>query len=140
MNIVLLVEDSPADVMLVRKAAQRCAIPVTIEDVSDGTSALAFLRQEAPYEDAPRVSVVLLDINLPGRSGREILEEIRSDPRIARTPVIVLTSSSLDTDVNGMYDRYASSYHVKPATPRDFDTLFRALGEYWFRVVALPTR
>jgi len=135
---VLVVEDSPADIMLVRRAVRRCQYSIDLNTVPDGEKALAFMRREKEYYCAPPVDLVLLDINLPGRSGREILEEIKADPVLVTTPVVILTSSSLPSDVKGMYARHASSYLVKPATPQAFDKLFGSFGDYWFGNVSLP--
>lgn len=139
MNTILLVEDSEADILLLRRAVSRSTHNLHVETVSDGEAALAYLRKEGAYTESPTPSLVLLDINLPGRSGRDILEEIKSDPHLKRVPVVVLTSSGLPSDVNGMYERYASSYFVKPANPSSFDAMLNKFADYWFDQATLPS-
>lgn len=137
-HVILLVEDNVADIVLMRRAAVKNKHDIQIETVSDGEKALAYLRREEPYTNAPPPNIVLLDINLPGRSGREILEEIKADAKLRHVPVVILTSSNLPEDIDGMYSRYASSYMVKPATPSAFNDMLNSFSKYWFDTVSLP--
>ena len=135
---VLLVEDNPGDVDLTKVAFRRAKIANCLSVAKDGVEALAFLRQEGPYSASPRPSLILLDLNLPKKNGREVLTEIKDDLHLRRIPVIVLTSSQAERDVVESYSLHANGYIVKPV---DFDQLVRvvrSLEDFWFTMVRLP--
>lgn len=139
MNI-LLVEDNPADMRLVREALSESAVAVELHWVADGGAALDFLRRGAGHALAPTPDLVLLDLNLPGIGGKEVLGEIKRDRALAMIPVVVLTSSAARQDVLDAYAGHVNSYMVKP---RDFDDYLSLVGlieSYWLGAVLLPTR
>lgn len=135
---ILLVEDSPADVLITREAFEDAKLLNTLHVVEDGVQALKFLRRQAPYAEVPRPDLILLDLNLPRKNGREVLAEIKVDPQLKSIPVIVLTTSSADEDILNAYDLHANCYVIKPV---GFDNFFKAvqsIQDFWFSVVALP--
>jgi chemotaxis family two-component system response regulator Rcp1 len=134
MNI-LLVEDNPADARLVREAVAENDIDATLHCAADGAQALAWLRAAQPLPD-----LVLLDLNLPGLGGKEVLREMKADPALKRIPVVVLTSSAAPQDVFDAYDAHVNSYMVKP---NDFDAFLAMVGmieTYWLKAAQLPSR
>lgn len=135
---VLLVEDNPGDARLTQEAFREGNVQVTLHVVTDGIEALDFLHRRRAHEDAPRPDIVLLDINLPRLNGDEVLEEMRSDPDLDSVPVVVLTSSSAEEDVERLYDRHANAYLTKPIDPDEFIETVRALEEFWLSIVRLP--
>lgn len=133
MNI-LLVEDNPADVRLVREAVAENDIDATLHCAGDGAQALQFLRTQPPPD------LVLLDLNLPGIGGKEVLREMKADPQLRRIPVVVLTSSAAPQDVSDCYDAHVNSYMIKPT---DFDAFLSMVGmieTYWLKAAQLPSR
>lgn len=135
---ILLVEDNPADVELTRQCFLESRIPNEIHAASNGDSALAFLRRSEPFTAAPRPDLVLLDLNLPGIDGREILAAIKRDPDLQTIPVVVLTTSDADNDILEAYRLQANSYLRKPVDLDEFIELADAMCIYWFRYVQLP--
>lgn len=134
---ILLVEDDPGDVMLVREAlAERKAAGV-LAVVDDGVKAIEFLRRQGRYADAERPGVVLLDLNLPGRSGAEVLAEIKSDPALATIPVVVLTTSEAEEDVLRCYRQHANAYVTKPADFERFKQIVRQIYDFFVGLVKL---
>jgi two-component system, chemotaxis family, response regulator Rcp1 len=136
---VLLVEDNEADVRLTREALRDAGDTVRLSSVTDGELALAYLRREAGYEEAPRPDLVLLDLNLPRKNGLEVLEEMRSDPELACIPVIMLTTSSAEHDVVACYSRGANCFVVKPLELDEFMDLIGAIRTFWLGVARLPS-
>ena len=136
---ILLVEDNPGDVRLTREALRRGRVANTLHVVGDGDEALAFLRREAPFENAPRPGLVLLDLNLPGLDGRDVLAEVKSDPELRRVPIIVLTTSSADRDIARSYDLGANCFVSKPVALDDFLDVIRSFEGFWLTVVNLPS-
>jgi CheY-like chemotaxis protein len=134
---VLLVEDDEGDVVLTREAFDEY-LNNRLDVVGDGTAALAFLRGEPPYTDVPAPDLVLLDLNLPGRDGREILAEIKSDDRLSHIPVVVLTTSAADEDVLGSYKAHANAYVTKPVELDGFIAAIRQIDHFFVSVVRLP--
>jgi two-component system, response regulator len=135
---ILLVEDSPEDFETTRRAFQRAGLKNPILHCTDGDQALDFLFRRGAHADAPRPGLVLLDLNLPGTDGREVLQEMKRDEDLRCIPVIVLTTSNDERDVHACYRAGANSYVQKPV---DMDGFFRAierLNGYWFEVVILP--
>lgn len=137
---VLLVEDNPGDVRLTKEAFKGGKVGTTLHVAADGVEALDFLYRREGYEDAPRPDMILLDLNLPRKGGREVLETIQGDTDLSRIPVIVLTSSQTEEDITKFYELQANAYLVKPVEPDEFVELARALEEFWFRFAELPTR
>ncbi len=135
---ILLVEDNPGDVRLITDALAESRIEAGVSHVRDGIEAMQFLRREAPFEDAPRPRIIVLDLNLRGKDGRVVLKEIRSDPVMSLTPVIVFSGSDAPQDIFTSYAARANCYVVKP---RDLDTFIetiRSLADFWLKRVKLP--
>ncbi|RZH66363.1 response regulator [Natrinema altunense] len=135
---ILLVEDNPGDVRLTKEAFKQGRIENDLYVVSDGTEALDFLGRQGPYADVPRPDLILLDLNLPGKDGEEVLEELKADPALRSIPVIVLTSSRAEEDVVKSYELHANAYLTKPVDPDEFIETVRAFEKFWFSVVRLP--
>jgi chemotaxis family two-component system response regulator Rcp1 len=137
---ILLVEDNAGDVRLTREALREAEVAAELVAVADGEQALAFLRAEGDHVEAVRPDLILLDLNLPKKNGLEVLEEIKRDPELRRTPVIMLTTSSSARDVAACYDRGVNCYVVKPLDLDDFTQLVQAINRFWFEVAQLPPR
>ncbi len=135
---VLLVEDNPGDVRLVREALRDGEIGHELSVVGDGTEALAFLRHEGCYARAPRPDLVLLDLNLPRLDGRAVLAAIKDDEALRRLPVVVLTTSSDERDIVASYGLHANAFVTKPIGLDQFIAAIHAIEEFWFKVAALP--
>jgi CheY-like chemotaxis protein len=135
---ILLVEDSPEDVLLTREALRDAKVANEIHVAEDGDAAMAFMRGEAPYEGGPRPDLVLLDLNLPGKDGREVLEEIKADRELRSIPVVVLTTSVADQDVMHAYDHHVNAYVRKPVNLDRFIEVVREIDGFWLGVVTLP--
>ena len=136
---ILLVEDNPGDVLLTREAFQVGRLAHRLSVVEDGEEALSFLRKEGKYKDAPRPDLMLLDLNIPRKDGRELLAEVKSDPALRHIPVIVLTTSDAEQDVWRAYKLHANCYLTKPVEMDDFLNKIRSVEEFWLTVVRLPT-
>lgn len=134
----LLVEDNPGDVRLMVEALLESKIPNKVNVVNDGVEAMAFLRQEGKYGDAPRPDLILLDLNLPQKDGHEVLAEIKSDEKLKHIPVIVLTVSQAESDILNAYALNANCYIIKPVDYEDFINVVRAIEDFWLTVVKLP--
>src|SRR5215207_10087299 len=137
---VLLVEDDPGDVLMTREAFEEHKLRNSLHVVSDGVEALSFLRQEDSYADAPQPDLVLLDLNLPRKDGREVLAEIKADPELRRIPVVVLTTSEAEEDVLRSYDLHANAYVTKPVDFERFIDVVRRIDSFFVTVVKLPKR
>jgi CheY-like chemotaxis protein len=137
---VLLVEDDPGDVLMTKEAFNEHKVPNRLHVVSDGAEALAYLRREAPYADAVRPDLVLLDLNLPRRDGREVLAEIKNDESLHQIPVVVLTTSDAEEDILRSYQLHANAYVTKPVDFDQFITVIRQIDEFFVGVVKLPPR
>lgn len=137
---ILLVEDSPADIMLTREIFEESRILANLHVVEDGAAALDYLRRAEGYENAVMPDLILLDLNLPKKSGIEVLEEIKEHEELRRIPVVMLTTSDDEGDVLQSYNRYANSYITKPIDFAQFTQVVRALEDFWFSIVRLPTR
>ena len=135
---ILLVEDNPGDVRLTREALREGKIRNNLHVARDGVEALAFLRREGGHADAPRPDVILLDLNLPRKSGREVLSEVKQDPALRQIPVVVLTSSEAEEDIVRAYDLHANCYISKPVDLDQFITVVKSIEDFWFTVVKLP--
>lgn len=132
---ILLVEDNPGDVRLTQEAFKTADHEVTLQTVANGDDAVEFLRQSA---ESSLPDLVLLDLNLPGRHGCEVLEEMRDDPQLNPLPVIVLTSSNAEEDIVRCYDASVNAYLTKPTAPDEFISLIDSIEEFWLRKAELP--
>jgi CheY-like chemotaxis protein len=137
---VLLVEDDPGDVMMTQEAFQEHRVNNRLRVVSDGDEALSYLRREGRYAEAARPDLILLDLNLPRRDGREVLAEIKTDDTLRRIPVIVLTTSQADEDIVRSYQLHANAYVTKPVDFDRFISVVRQIDEFFVGVVKLPPR
>jgi CheY-like chemotaxis protein len=135
---LLLVEDSPTDVLMAREALEQSGLRHRLHVVPDGVEALRFLRREGPHTVAPRPDLILVDLNMPRMDGRELLSRLKSDPAFRRIPAIVLTTSSSESDVTRCYEEHANAYMVKDLDFTRFVERMQALMRFWFEVVQLP--
>jgi CheY-like chemotaxis protein len=135
---VLLVEDDPGDVLLTREAFEDNKVRNNLHVVSDGEEAITYLRREGPHEGAARPDLVLLDLNLPRKDGREVLREIKADPDLRSIPVVVLTTSEADEDILSSYDLHANAYVTKPVDFDNFIRIVRQIDDFFVSVVKLP--
>jgi CheY-like chemotaxis protein len=135
---VLLVEDDEGDVVLTREAFEEY-LQNRLDVVGDGAQAMAYLRREGPYTEAPTPDLVLLDLNLPGRDGRDVLAEIKSDQQLSHIPVVVLTTSAADEDVLRSYQAHANAYVTKPVDLDGFIAAIRQIDHFFVSVVRLPS-
>jgi chemotaxis family two-component system response regulator Rcp1 len=138
--VILLVEDSIADVRLMQEVLRETGMPHELIVAGDGEKALRAIRREGEYAGAPMPDIVLLDLNLPGIDGRQVLREIKSDPLLKRTPVLVLSTSTAESDIAASYDAHANCYLSKPVDLGDFFRLAESLRDFWLRLVILPPR
>lgn len=135
---ILLVEDNPGDVRLTKEALRDGKILNNLNIVADGVEAMAFLRRERQYADAPRPELILLDLNLPRKDGREVLAEIKRDEELKRIPVVILTSSAAEQDIVKSYNLHANCYITKPVDLDQFIGVVRSIEHFWLKVVKLP--
>ncbi len=137
---ILLVEDNPGDVRLTKETLKDSKLLNRMSVVSDGIEAMAFLRREGSYAAAARPDLILLDLNLPRKNGREVLAEIKGDEHLRRIPVVVLTTSIAEKDVLKTYDLHANCYIKKPVNLDQFNSVVRAIEAFWFTIVTLPPK
>ena len=135
---ILLVEDSPGDVRLTQEALREAKVLNNLSVVGDGAAAMKFLRREGEYAEAVRPDLVLLDLNLPKKDGREVLAEIKGDESLRRIPVVMLTTSNAEQDILKSYDLHANCFITKPVDMDQFVGLVRGIEEFWFSIVELP--
>jgi CheY-like chemotaxis protein len=135
---VLLVEDNPGDARLVIEALKEGNVLSRLTIVRDGVEAMMYLRQEAEFASAERPNLVLLDLNLPRKDGREVLAEVKQDPALRRIPIVVLTSSRADEDIAKAYDLHANCYVTKPLELGRFISVVRSIEEFWVNTGELP--
>ncbi len=135
---ILLVEDNLGDVRLTQEALKEAKVLNNLWVVPDGVEAMAFLKREAEYVAAARPDVILLDLNLPRKDGREVLAEIKVDPSLRRIPVVILTTSSADQDILKAYDLHANSYITKPVDLGQFIEVVRSIEDFWLTIVTFP--
>jgi CheY-like chemotaxis protein len=135
---ILLVEDNPGDADLAREALENSKIRNTLSVVGDGEEALAFLHRSGKYAAAPRPDLILLDLNLPRKSGREVLAEIKSDDYLKRIPVVILTVSKDEEDIMESYNLHANCFITKPIDLHQFLRVVRAIEDFWLTIVKLP--
>jgi CheY-like chemotaxis protein len=137
---ILLVEDDPGDVLMTREAFAEHRVRNNLNVVSDGAEALAYVRREGAYADAPRPDLVLLDLNLPRRDGREVLAEMKADPELRGIPIVVLTTSAAEADILASYSLHANAYVTKPVDFDRFISVVRQIDEFFVSVVKLPPK
>lgn len=136
---ILLVEDSPGDVRLTEEILKEGKVHNHLSVVEDGVQALAFLHQQEPYVNAPHPDLILLDLNLPRKDGREVLEVIKADEKLRRIPVVILTTSVSEEDIVAAYDLHANCYITKPIDLIQFIQVVRSIEEFWLTIVKLPS-
>jgi two-component system response regulator len=137
---ILLVEDSPSDAALTRKALARGRVVNRLHHVRDGVECMQFLRREGQFGAAPRPDLILLDLNMPRKDGREVLREVKADEDLARIPVVVLTTSGEEADIIAAYDAHTNAYIVKPVDLKKFFDVVTQIDQFWFQIVKLPAR
>lgn len=137
---ILLVEDNPGDARLTIEAMREAKMRNRIQVVEDGVEAMEFLRRQGRFGDAPRPDLILLDLNLPRKDGREVLAEVKADPDLKRIPVVVLTTSQAEEDVVRAYDLHANCYVTKPVDLEQFMKIVAQIDEFWVKVVTLPRK
>ena len=137
---ILMVEDNEGDARLAREAMRESKMKNSLHHVADGEAAMAFLRQEGRFADAPRPDLIMLDLNLPRKSGQEVLAEIKSDPDLKRIPVVILTVSSDEVDILRSYNLHANCYITKPLDLAQFMTVVKSIEDFWLTIVKLPNR
>ena len=135
---ILLVEDNPGDARLTQEAIREARMRNRLNWVLDGVEALTFLRKEGKHKQAPRPDLILLDLNLPRKDGRELLAEIKRDEQLKRIPVVVLTTSEAEEDISRVYRLKANCYIAKPPQLDDLVKIVKSIEEFWFRVARLP--
>jgi CheY-like chemotaxis protein len=136
---ILLVEDNPGDVRLTKEALKEAKIHNMLHVVADGVEAMDFLRKTGGYSDVPVPDLIMLDLNLPRKDGREVLAEIKGDGELRRIPVVVLTTSSAEEDILKAYDLHANCFITKPVDFIQFTMVIKSIEDFWFTIVKLPT-
>ena len=137
---ILLVEDNPGDVRLAQEALKESKVRNKLFVVEDGVEAMTFLRRQGKYKDAPRPDLILLDLNLPRKSGREVLTEVKTDENLKRIPVVVLTVSKAEEDIARCYDHHANCYITKPLDFSQFIEVTKSIEDFWLNIVRLPPK
>lgn len=136
---ILLVEDNPADARLIKEVFKDTKIKNKLYVVKDGVNAMAFLNQEEGYADMPIPDVILLDLNLPRKDGREVLKELKEDEALKRVPIVILTTSSAEEDIIRTYNNHANCYITKPVDFEKFLKVINSIEDFWLTVVRLPS-
>jgi CheY-like chemotaxis protein len=136
--VVLIADDDPGDVLLITEALAVAGPDQAVHVVGDGRETVEFLRHEGRHAGAPRPDVVLLDLNMPGKNGRQVLAEIKADPDLASIPIVVFTTSQDPADINASYALHANAYVTKPINLDDFTAVVTAMDKFYIQVVALP--
>ncbi len=135
---ILMVEDNDDDILLAQHAFKKSTMSHRLSIVTNGAEALAFLRKDGPYQNAPTPDLVLLDLNLPKKGGREVLHEIKADEHLRTIPIVVLTTSDTQEDIRGAYHDHANAYITKPIDIKRFIEIVQSLQNFWFSTAALP--
>ncbi len=135
---ILMIEDSPSDALVAREALAYAKVLNTLHIVENGDDAMAFLRRQGKFAGMPQPDMILLDLKLPGKSGQEVLVEIKSDGNLKHIPVVILTTSKSEQDVLKAYEHYANCYIAKPVNFENFSEVVRSIENFWFTVVTLP--
>jgi CheY-like chemotaxis protein len=137
---ILLAEDNPADVRLTREALRDAKMNNNLNVVTDGVEAMAFLRREGKYAGAPRPDVILLDLNMPRKDGRQVLAEVKADEKLRSIPVVILTSSQAEEDILRAYNLNVNCYVTKPVELDQFMKIIKSIENFWLEIVALPDK
>lgn len=137
---LLLVEDDPGDVLMTREALSEAKVAHNLHVADNGEDAIAFLRRQAPFEDAPRPDIIFLDLNLPRVDGREVLATVKGDPELRQIPLVILTTSDLETDIRDSYDRQANAFVTKPVDFASFIEAVRQVDDFFLTVARLPPK
>ncbi len=137
---ILLVEDNPGDVRLTVEALKEAKVSNNLHVAEDGVEAMTFLRREGRYAGVPRPDLILLDLNLPKKDGREVLEDVKNDRDLKRIPIVVMTTSKAEEDIVRSYDLHANCYITKPVDLDQFMTVVKSIEDFWLTIVKLPTR
>jgi CheY-like chemotaxis protein len=137
---ILLVDDNPADIDLTSEALARGKRDLHVSSVNDGTEAIAFLRHEGKYREAPSPDLVVLDLNLPRRTGREVLSDVKGDPALSTIPVVIFSTSQAKADITGSYELGANCYLGKPGTLPDFMAAVQSMADFWLGYASLPQK
>jgi CheY-like chemotaxis protein len=137
---VLLVEDSPGDVRLTREAFKDAKVLINLNVAADGVEAMAFLNRQGNNANSPRPDLILLDLNLPKKDGREVLAELKESPAFKSIPVVILTTSASEADIHGSYQHHANCYITKPVDLEGFLKVVRSIDSFWLSVVRLPDK
>jgi len=137
---VLLVDDNPADLDLTRDLLASTGHPRTISAVTDGEEAVDFLRRHGKYVSAQAPDLIILDLNLPRKNGWQVLEEVKADPQLRATPVVIFSTSEAHHDIGGCYRLGANSYVRKPGSLREFQSVIQSIGQFWFECASLPDK
>ncbi len=137
---ILLIEDNPVDVRMTREAFEEYRIANHFHAVSDGQSGMDFLYRRGKYKDAPRPDLIILDLNLPKKHGSEILNEVKADPKLCSIPIVILTTSSLDSEITRSYCHSASAFITKPIEFDDFGAMMKSIGDFWLAFVKYSKR
>jgi len=135
---VLLVDDNPADIDLTRDVLGKCKWHFHVTAVNDGTEAMSFLRHQGKYGDAPTPDLIVLDLNLPRKDGREVLEEVKADPGLANVPVVIFTTSQASSDISRCYQMGANCYLRKPGNLAEFVAIVQSMADFWLGFASLP--
>ena len=136
---ILLVEDNPGDVRLTQEAVRETKVHNNLHVVTNGYDAMAFLHHEGRFAEVPRPDLILLDLNMPGMDGREVLRQVKSDDKLRRIPVVIITSSQAEEDILRAYDLQASCYVTKPVDLDQFVKVVKSIEDFWLTIVKLPT-
>jgi CheY-like chemotaxis protein len=136
---ILLVEDNPGDIRLTQEAFKECKMNIDLNYVTDGVEAIRYLKQLPPYENMPLPDLILLDLNLPKRDGREVLEEVKSDNFLKRIPIVVLTTSNAEQDIIKSYNLHVNCYINKPVDFDHFFDIIQKIEDFWLTIAVLPT-
>ena len=137
---ILLVEDNPGDVDLTREALEGAKVHNVLRVAEDGEAAIEYLYRRGRFADVPRPDLILLDLNLPKKGGRQVLEEIKADPELAGIPVVILTTSEADEDILRSYQLHANCYITKPVNFKQFMNVIKAIEDFWLTIVKLPRK
>jgi two-component system response regulator len=137
---ILLVEDNPGDVRLTKEALKESKIYNNLHVVMDGVEAMKYLRKEGKYEDQPEPDLIILDLNLPKKDGREVLKEVKEDDTLKRIPVVIMTVSNDEQDILDSYNSYANCYIKKPVDLNQFEKVVKLIDDFWFSIVKLPPK
>ncbi len=135
---ILLIEDNPGDVRLTIEALKESKIMNNMHVADDGIEALSFLKKEGIYKDKPRPDLIILDLNLPRKDGREVLGEIKSEDSLKQIPIVILTTSEAEEDIIKSYELHANCYITKPVNMEQFIKVVKSVGDFWFSIVMLP--